>query len=115
MAGTSTGSITVADLASGISAADLHQLYLDHGKAIFKKSWRTFFWPLTRYRYSHKALEDALRIYLGERVMSDYWTADPPTDVIITTYDLLENRPRLIKSWKSEYEFLRYHHENVIS
>ena len=43
-------------------------------------------------------------MYLGERVMSDYWSANPPTDVIITTYDLLENRPRLIKSWKSEYE-----------
>lgn len=104
MAGTSTGSIIVADLATGTSAAKLHQLYLDHGEAIFKRSWRTVFWPLTRYRYPHKALEDALRMDLGERVMSDYWRADPPTDVIITTYDLLENRPRLIKSWKSEYK-----------
>ena len=43
-------------------------------------------------------------MYLGERVMSDYWTVFLPTDVIITTYDLLANRPRFIKSWKSEYE-----------
>jgi hypothetical protein len=104
LAGTSTGSIIVADLATGTEASKLNQLYLDFGASIFKKSWRTFFWPLTRYRYPHEPLEKALRMYLGERVMSDYWTANPPTDVIITTYDLLENRPRLIKSWKSEYK-----------
>ena len=103
MTGTSTGSIVVAELAAGTSAEKLHQLYLDFGGEIFKKSWHTFFWPFTRYRYSHEPLEDTLRMYLGERVMSDYWEADLPTDVIITTYDLLENRPRLIKSWKSEY------------
>jgi hypothetical protein len=103
MAGTSTGSIIVAELAAGISAEELYQLYLDFGGEIFKKSWRTFFWLLTRYRYSHEPLEDTLRMYLDERVMSDYWKADPPTDVIITTYDLLENRARLLKSWKTEY------------
>jgi hypothetical protein len=104
MAGTSTGSIIVSGLAAGESAAKIHQLYLDFGEDVFKKSWRTFFWPLTRYRYPHKSLEDGLRMYLGDRVMSDYWTSDPPTDVIITTYDVLENRPRFIKSWKSEYQ-----------
>lgn len=103
-AGTSTGSIISAGLAAGKNAGHIHQLYIDFGEAIFKKSWRTFFWPLTRYRYPHEPLEDALRMYLGERVMSDYWTSSPRTDVIITTYDLLENRPRLIKSWKSEYK-----------
>lgn len=103
-AGTSTGSIISAGLAAGKNAAQIHQLYLEDGPSIFKKSWRTFFWPLTRYRYPHEPLEDALRMYLGERVMSDYWTASPRTDVIVTTYDLLENRPRLIKSWKSEYK-----------
>jgi hypothetical protein len=103
MTGTSTGSIITAELAAGTSAAKLHQLYLDFSGAIFKKSLRTFFWPLTRYRYPHKPLEDALRMELGDQVVSDYWTTNPPTDVVITTYDLLENRPRFIKSWKSEY------------
>jgi len=103
MAGTSTGSIIAAELAAGISAEKLNQLYLDHGEEIFKKSWRTIFWPFTRYRYPREPLENALRMYLGERTMSDYWNADPPTDVIITTYDLLANRPRFIKSWKPEY------------
>ncbi|MFL7867639.1 MAG: patatin-like phospholipase family protein [Anaerolineales bacterium] len=104
MAGTSTGSIISSMLAAGESAFKIHQLYLDLGGSVFKKSWRTFFWPLTRYRYPHKALEEALRMYLDDQVMSDYWRAHPPTDVIFTTYDMLENRPRFIKSWKSEYE-----------
>jgi Patatin-like phospholipase len=103
MAGTSTGSIIAAELATGAGASALNQLYLDYGGAIFKKSLRTFFWPLTRYRYPQKPLEDALRKYLGDRVMSEFWTANPPTDVVIATYDLLENRPLFIKSWKSEY------------
>jgi len=106
MAGTSTGSIITAGLAAGESAAKIHQLYLDLGEIVFKQSLRTFFWPLTRYRYPHKQLEDAWQMYLGERVMSDYWTDDPPIDVIITTYDLLENRPRFMKSWKPEYKKL---------
>lgn len=104
VAGTSTGSIISAALGAGISASKIHQLYLEFGENVFKKSWRTFFWPLTRYRYTHKSLEEALRHHLGDRIMSDYWTQDPPTDVIITAYDLIENRPRFIKSWKSEYK-----------
>lgn len=104
MAGTSTGSIITAGLATGKSATKIHQLYLDSGKAIFKNSWRTFFWPLTRYRYPHKDLEKELQAVIGDRIMSDYWTTDPSTDVIFTTYDLLENRPRFIKSWKPDYQ-----------
>ena len=104
MTGTSTGAIISAGLAAGENAANIHQLYLDFGKQVFKKSWRTTFWPFTRYRYSHDFLEHELQNFFGDRLMSDYWTADPPTDVIFTTYDLLENRPRFIKSWKSEYE-----------
>jgi len=104
MVGTSTGSIISAGLATGKSAANIHQLYLDFGSEIFKKSWRTFFWPLTRYRYPHEPLENALRTHIGDGIMSDFWTADPPTDVIFTTYDLLANRPRFIKSWKREYK-----------
>ena len=104
IAGTSTGSIIAAELATGASASKVNQLYLDYGGEIFKKSWRTLFWPLTRYRYPQEPLEDALRMYLDDRVMSDFWNADPPTDVVVTTYDLIENRPLFIKSWKSEYE-----------
>ena len=104
MAGTSTGAIISAALAAGKKAEDIHQLYLDQGHEIFKKSWRTNLWMLSRYRYPHEPLEVALRDHLGERIMSEYWTSSQPTDVILTAYDLLENRPRFIKSWKSDYK-----------
>jgi predicted acylesterase/phospholipase RssA len=35
--------------------------------------------------------------------MGDYWATDPPTDVVITLFDLVENRTRFVKPWKEEY------------
>ena len=40
---------------------------------------------------------------IGERTMGELWTSDPPTDVVITLFDLVENRSRFVKSWKPEY------------
>ncbi len=59
-AGTSTGSIISAGLATGMTAVKLHELYLGLGENIFRKSWRTFFFPFTRYRYPQEPLEAAL-------------------------------------------------------
>lgn len=103
-AGTSTGAIITAGIASGLSAGTILDLYLQLGREIFKKSWRTFFWPLTRYRYPQASLEQALRDYLGDRKMGAFWSADPPTDVVITAFDLLAGRSRFIKPWKPEYK-----------
>lgn len=102
-AGTSTGSIISAGIASGLTAAQLHQLYVNLGDTIFEKSWRTFFWPLTRFRYPHEPLVKALNEYIGASKMSDFWTATPPTDVVITTFDMLANKTCFIKPWKTEY------------
>jgi patatin-like phospholipase/acyl hydrolase len=104
VAGTSTGSIISAGIGSGLTAEELYQLYVDLGKTIFPKSWRTFFFPFTRYRYSNKALSAALKKYMGNRKMGDFWTADPPIDVVITTFDLVENHTYFIKPWKDEYK-----------
>lgn len=104
LAGTSTGAIISSALAAGSEAEDIHKLYLEQGHEIFKKNWRTYLWLLSRYRYPHEPLEAALREHLGDRIMSEYWTSSQPTDVILTAYDLLENRPRFIKSWKSDYK-----------
>jgi predicted acylesterase/phospholipase RssA len=103
-AGTSTGSIISAGIGSGLTAAHMHELYLALGETIFRKSWRTYFWPLTRYRYPHKPLLDALQTYIGSMKMGDFWDANPPTDIVITTFDLIANRTRFIKSWKPEYK-----------
>jgi len=104
-AGTSTGSIISAGIGSGLTAAQMHHLYVSLGETIFKKSWRTFFWPLTRFRFPQEPLANTLRDHIGEKKMGDFWTADPPTDVVITTFDLLANKTCFIKPWKREYKY----------
>jgi predicted acylesterase/phospholipase RssA len=103
VAGTSTGSIISTAIAAGLSAQEIHQLYLDLGASIFQRSWRTAFWPLTRYRYSHAPLARALRSNLGDLKLGDFWNASPPTDVVLTTFDLLTNRTCFLKPWKPDY------------
>ncbi|MEZ0396962.1 MAG: patatin-like phospholipase family protein [Anaerolineales bacterium] len=105
-AGTSTGAIISAGIGAGLSAMEIHALYLSLGRHIFKKSWRTFFWPLTRYRYPSEPLEQALRQHLGDQPMSSLWERPEPMDVVITAFDVVENRPRFIKPYKQEYRDL---------
>jgi predicted acylesterase/phospholipase RssA len=102
-AGTSTGSIISAGIGAGLSGAGMHRLYCDLGASVFRKTWRMLLWPLSRYRYSNQTLEMHLRQYIGNRNMGDFWSADPPTDVVITAFDLVDNRTRFIKPWKTEY------------
>ncbi len=103
-AGTSTGAIISAGIAAGLTARKVHELYIDLGKSIFPQTLRSRLWPLARYRYSREPLEAALRQYIGDLTMGDFWTADPPTDVVITTFDVVENRTRFVKPWKEEYQ-----------
>lgn len=102
-AGTSTGSIISAGIGSGITAGAMYRLYTELGPVVFQPSWRSALWPLSRYRYSGDNLHALLARYLGNRTMGDFWTADPPTDVVITTFDLETNHTRFIKPYKEEY------------
>lgn len=102
-AGTSTGSILSAGIAAGLTGAEMHRLYCQLGPRIFRRTWRSYVWPLSRYRYSHATLLAALQEHFGDRRMGDFWSADPRTDVVITAFDLVENRTRFIKPWKEEY------------
>jgi predicted acylesterase/phospholipase RssA len=104
-AGTSTGSIISAGIGVGLTAAQMHELYISLGETIFKKTWRTFFWPLTRFRFPNEPLINALREHLGDRKMGDFWTANPQTDVVITTFDLISNKTCFVKPWKREYKY----------
>jgi predicted acylesterase/phospholipase RssA len=101
--GTSTGAIIAAGIAAGMTAREMCQLYIDLGPVIFRKTWRHWLWPLIRYRYSNRPLISALERHLGERLMGDFWDADLPTDVVITAFDLKENRNLFIKPWVDEY------------
>jgi hypothetical protein len=102
-AGTSTGSIISAGTAAGLSAQQMHSLYVDLGPDIFRKSWRSGLFPLTRYQYPSEPFEAALREYIGEVRMGEFWKPPLPTDVVITSFDLVENRNLFIKPWKKAY------------
>ncbi|MDY7078267.1 MAG: patatin-like phospholipase family protein [Chloroflexota bacterium] len=102
-AGTSTGSIISAGVAAGLTGERLYQLYCELGETVFCKSWRSWLWPLTRYRYSQEPLKAAIKQHIGGMSLGDFWSADPPTDVVITTFDLVDNRTRFVKPWKEEY------------
>jgi len=102
-AGTSTGSVISAGIGAGLTGAEMHRLYCELGETVFRKTCRARLWPLTRYRYPQEPLEAALKRHIGEMSMGDFWSADPPTDVVITAFDLVDNRTRFIKPWKEEY------------
>lgn len=103
-AGTSTGSIIAVGLASGLTAEHLFEMYQQLSGNVFKRGLRTALWYMFNYRYSDPPLQQALHTYFGDKTVGDLWKAEPPTDLILTTFDVVENRTRFIKSYKSEYE-----------
>jgi hypothetical protein len=103
-AGTSTGSIIAAGLASGLTAEHLYQMYLRLGHEIFRKTLRTSFWFLLNHRFTRHPLETALHTYFGDKTVGDLWKAVPATDIVLTTFDIVENRTRFVKSYKSKYK-----------
>jgi len=102
-AGTSTGSIISAGIAAGLSASRMSELYRELGASIFPFTLRKLLFPLTRYRYSSKPFENALTNHFGNLKMGDIWASSSRVDLVITAYDLQENRTRFVKPWKDEY------------
>jgi len=103
-AGTSTGSIIAAGLASGLTAEHLYQMYLRLGREIFVRNLRTSLWFFFNHRYLTHPLEQTLRVYFDDKTIGDLWKADPATDIVLTTFDIVENRTRFVKSYKSKYK-----------
>ena len=102
--GTSTGSIISAGIAAGITAKHMTQIYMDMGVSIFPNTLRKTLFPLTRYRYPVDPLNNALKTQFGKMRMGDFWKNNPRTDLVITVFDLEENRTKFIKPWKNEYK-----------
>ncbi len=102
-AGTSTGSIISAGIAVGLTGAEMHALYCQLGETVFRKTLRSRLWLLARYRYPSEPLEAALTTYLGALRMGDLWASQPRIVVVITAFDLLQNRTCFIKPWKPDY------------
>jgi predicted acylesterase/phospholipase RssA len=97
LAGTSTGAIVTAGIATGLFGEEIHRLYCDLGPIIFRKTWRTAMWPLARYRYPLKPLEQALEEHMGDRVLGDFWFTSKPLDLVITAFDLVDNKTLFLK------------------
>jgi predicted acylesterase/phospholipase RssA len=102
-AGTSTGSILSAGIAVGLTGAEMGNLYRSFGEKVIRKTWRSLLWPITRYRYSLDPLKSALENYVGTLTMGELWEQEPKTDLVITAFDLIENRTLFIKPWKANY------------
>jgi uncharacterized protein len=101
--GTSTGSVISAGIAAGLTAQEMHALYVTLGAEVFRPSLRKTLWPLTRYRYSGRRLEHYLRQYLADVRLSKLREGPAPVDLVITAFDLIENRTLFIKPWKPNY------------
>jgi len=108
LAGTSTGSIISAGIGSGLFARELHQLYVERAEEVFPQTWRSWMWPLTRFRYPQEPLRQALEDTFGSLLMGDLWNREQPTDVVITVFDLVENRTRFIKPFKTKAGYDRW-------
>lgn len=103
-AGTSTGSIISAGIAAGLTGDQLYDLYVELGSVIFKPSWRTALFPLSRYRYDTQPLIAALTRTLGNRKLGEFWKDAPHIDLVMTSFDVVSNHTCFIKSWKPAYQ-----------
>ena len=101
--GTSTGGIIALGLASGYTAADICQLYVERGCQIFppipdnwigdmRRNWRRLF-QLFKVRYDRKALMCILREFFGTRKFGD-----TTTRLCIPSFDGQHGEPYIFKT-----------------
>ncbi|HOA22598.1 MAG: patatin-like phospholipase family protein [Aggregatilineales bacterium] len=104
-AGTSTGAIIAAGIARGLNASAMHDLYVELGPQIFRKTWRNL--PglkyLLRYQYDSRPLEATLTKYLGNITMGRLHAERPDFNMVITATDVYANTTRFIKLYKPRY------------
>ncbi len=105
LAGTSTGAILTAGLASGVSAADLTEFYRTHGKAIFRpRTWSRFdILNLCASRYSSRTFKNLLDDVFGDKTLGD---TDVP--LVLPSVDIGNGCVHVLKS-QYHGEFVRDH------
>ncbi|WP_353286225.1 patatin-like phospholipase family protein [Wolbachia endosymbiont (group A) of Crataerina pallida] len=111
MAGTSTGGIVIAGLCKKdkqgnpqYSANDLVEFYQKYGSYIFKSSFlrRSIFSWLNCAQYPHKNIEFVLDKYFGDDTLQSTLS-----NVLLTSYDIHNNRPFFFKNWKEDRDFVK--------
>lgn len=112
-AGTSTGSILASALALGFEPSVIASLYREHGPSVFAHRDRIDRWSsldeLRRANYSHVGLASALSQTLGARrprfaahTRSGFLRDDPQPHILVVSYDLDRNRPKVWSSTKPQ-------------
>jgi patatin-like phospholipase/acyl hydrolase len=99
IAGTSTGGIIALGVGAGakrgepFTPAELTQFYVEHGPAIFAKTWYTPIKKWLRPKYSPQPLERVLKTYFEQTEL-----AAALTPLLISSYDLHSQLPFFFKS-----------------
>lgn len=109
IAGTSTGSILAAAIASGRSSQDIVDLYQQKSSIIFpyKKRFSLLRIPLllkhgiSAPKYSDKGLIQALQAVFGSTTLFDITS----TQLLIVSFDTIERQPIFFKNWRRDKEY----------
>ncbi len=107
LTGTSTGSMVATALALDIPAQKIVDLYRQEGKSVFPYTDRLDIkrvpvfmeYGLLGPKFSDRGLEKILKQLLGEKKLADVANCQ----LLITSYDTLERKPIVFKSWKTKF------------
>lgn len=110
IAGTSTGSILAAAIATGRKSEEIVQLYQRKGRRIFPYSSRFSLqrlklilqYGLSAPKYSDEGLISVLKEEFGATKLSDLY--DSP-QLLIVAYDTLNREPIVFKSWRKDEHY----------
>jgi predicted acylesterase/phospholipase RssA len=103
--GTSTGGLIALALTHSrraLTAREMLDLYVSHGNKIFGSPRSSFVSTFFRPRYNNNGLRELGALLFGEGRLAE---AKIPTAV--TAYDIVERRPRVLKSWKAAKDVRR--------
>ncbi|NEP02680.1 MAG: patatin-like phospholipase family protein [Symploca sp. SIO2E9] len=114
IAGTSTGSILAALIATGRNSKELLNLYLDKGLGIFpytsllspERLPLIFQYGISAPKFSDEGLTKILKEELGNKKLSDV-TPDPSKmmeslKLLVPSYDTITRNPVVFKSWRHD-------------
>jgi len=110
IAGTSTGSILAAAIATGRTSQEIIELYKNKGHRIFPYQSRfspqrlglIFKYGLSAPKYSDDGLIAVMQEEFGSQKLSD--VNDSPR-LLIIAYDTLSRKPIIFKSWRQEEDY----------
>ena len=96
IAGNSTGGIIALGLGVPLSAEEILNLYVHHGKEIFPKRYFKLPWVFSA-KYKPRSLEKLLLEYFQDITLGEL-----NNNIFVTAYNLLLRRPEKFRSWEEK-------------